>query len=1088
MPLKARKKLKNVFIHRLKLRAPQELTSWIARPLLERRVLGDSRVVSIVAGPGYGKTTLAARASRAWNGATLWYGMDETDADLPVFGAHVDAALRGCGLKLRALDFDNAASLGTPAELGRLFAEALSDAPKPLLLIFDEVDALESSRAGAALTELVERGWRTGARFILCGRSMPLSLHRVAAAAQLQSIGAGDLAFDDGESRVYLQGTLGKATPGGAVEQLVKRAEGWPAGLALIASGAVTGSEKATPQGFAGGGDDARRYLFDYLASEVLSSLSDDEQRFLLETSILDRLETNLCNALTQRQNSGAMLDSLTTRGLFLSKSAPDAYSCHQLFAEFLTQTLARSNQPQAVASLHRRAALYFASAGDWLPATRHYLDAGDIEAAASILEREAFVLLRAGLFSAVGHLLMRIGDQRIDRSPALSVAQGRIRRERGDWDAALGSLERAMTLARGTGQYDAIAEAVRTAAPILGSRNEFDRLQTMLHEALALEAHLQPASTNSLRMTLAAVHLESDRLDDAVAMYRDITPSLVAQGDLGAQALVMHNLGVAQLRRGDVYAGLSTYERAMQLKEKAGQRASLLHTLGDIVYAKTLLGHYEEADRLAESLLAQASDMGATDVVARAHELRGVLALLRDNASAAADEYRAGQQACDPGDILVLPDIEHGLAQCALRTGDLSAAEFHSARASASFQGAGRPQQRAPVLLTQAACALARSDPAAAGQLAGKAARNAARGKNALLEATSLLGAADVLARCAAGDAALDDQAAAAAAQAVALIHQRDYRFLLRTQAELFERLKPHLQRWRIGTGLIGESGPEQPQRPLRVEMIGALRVLLAGRPVPPEAWKRRKAPELFAFLVAAKGKPISRARLIDLYWPESDADAAHDSLRVTVSAIRKAVGDIVRYEANGYRFAAPAEAVIDVELFDAHTEQARQADVRGDREAAARFYSLAAELYRGDYLEDIADAGWLWRERERLRADCLEALRWLAADRLRTGDRAGQRHLLDRLLEVAPFDLDAVRMRLAALIAENRQSDARKDYAVWRSGYRQAVGMDAPDVWPQAPALLLRRPKGGQAKHAVSTAPAKTGDSVDRTRYQAT
>ena len=51
------------------------------------------------------------------------------------------------------------------------------------------------------------------------------------------------------------------------------------------------------------------------------------------------------------------------------------------------------------------------------------------------------------------------------------------------------------------------------------------------------------------------------------------------------------------------------------------------------------------------------------------------------------------------------------------------------------------------------------------------------------------------------------------------------------------------------------------------------------------PESWKRRKARDIFAYLVTSRGRSVPRSRLADLYWPELDADAANDNLRVTIS-----------------------------------------------------------------------------------------------------------------------------------------------------------------------------------------------------------
>jgi ATP/maltotriose-dependent transcriptional regulator MalT/DNA-binding SARP family transcriptional activator len=986
----------------------------------------------------------------------MWYSVDAADTDLAVFAAHVDAGLRAWeGVHLPDLP-DNASSPGSPREVGARFADALDDAGGRPLLVFDDVHLMEGSRSLDALSEFVERGYKTGARFVFCGRSMPVTLHRIAANGELDTIAAGDLAFDDAEVRAFLSKTV-SGPESGELDALAARAEGWPAGLAMIARSGVA-RRRIVADGAPSGGDNSKKYLFDYLAREVLDGLSDGDRRFLLETSILDRLETRACDSIAGPNGSHAVLESLVDRGMFISRTPPDAYATHTLFKEFLRQELARACPDETIATLHRKAAAYFASCGDPVPAIDHLIRAGSLDEAAMHLERVAFSLLRAGMIGATSRLMDGIGQGRIEAQPALLAVRGRLERERGDWDIALLTLERSVAAARDAHEYDVLAEAVRFIAPILGSRNDLERLEAMLREALSLGAHLPQSSVTSLRMTLAAVHLEADRPDEALAAYREITPSLVAMGDLAGQGLVLHNVAVAHLRRGELYAGLSTYERALKFKEDAGQLASVLHTLGDIIYVKSVIGDVDEATRLTEQMLAKAKDLGMMATVARAHEQQGLLALMRGDVDSAAAAYHAAQSACDPSDVRVLPDIEHGLAQCALQRGNLKDAEFLVARAAAAYRSAGRHQQLAPLLLTQARCAEARGDRAGAARWALEAISAGSRGSDALLECVTGLDAADILVDCAAKGggaqaAAWESAASSAAARGIALIHERDYRFVLRTKASLFDRLRPSLRRWGVGQVLFPDAASGDTVSSMRVEMLGTLRVWVNGRALPADAWKRRRAPELFAYLVSNRGKPVPRARIVDLYWPESDADSAHDSLRVTITAIRKAVGDVIKYEANSYRFTPPPDASVDADEFDERVGAAREADARGDVAGARTAYGAAVDLYRGEFLEDFADGGGLGRERARLRADCLEALKWLAAERGAAKDHGGQRVVLERLLEVSPFDLDSVRMRLDALVLENRASDAARDYAAWRSRYRQTVGADAPAIW-DAPA----------------------------------
>jgi ATP/maltotriose-dependent transcriptional regulator MalT/DNA-binding SARP family transcriptional activator len=1040
-----------VLVHRIKLRSPQLLPTWIERPHLERRLDEHVRVYAATAGPGYGKSVLAARLHAAWPGLKLWYSLDESDADLAAFAMHFDALLDTIG-RSTAVEGD-AWRLSSPKDLGRVFAESLADAPEPVLIVFDDVHTLAASRSLTALGELVERAARVGVTFVLCGRTLPLSLHAFGAAGSLVQLGAADLAFDDDEVRTYFEHTADTAVIP-ATGDLVRQAEGWPAGLALIGS-ANTGGTRGPRGGAAPARDDeARQLLFDYLANEALAGLSDEERDFLLATSIMDRLEVDLCDEVLDRLDAAALFGGFAKRGLFVVRRADDGFSYHQLFREFLQQTLLRSRPASEVAALHRRIARGLIARGLPAEASAHLFDAGDAGEAIALFEREAISLLRLGLVATVGALVARMAPDAIERSPTLLLALGRVQRERGEWDAALTTLERAIRAARSARAYVVVAESVRACATILASRGEFDRLHAMVDGALAIGEHLSEESLTTLRMTQAAMYVETSRGEEALAIFGEITPSVIARGDFVAQGSVLHNTAVAHLRRGDVFAGLAMYERALKLKRSSGQRASSLLTLADLVYSHILLGNFDDAERLSDELLTEARDIGSNGVVAHGLESRATIRLARGDLDGAERALDEAQRICDPSDVLVMPDILHGLARCALARGADGDADERCSAAIRLFGVAGRYQQVAPILLTRAAILERRGRYAEAVAQAIEAADDAGRGPDALLETMTSLDAALVLSRLAhhlTGEEAarVDRRAAEAAAKAVGLIHQRDYRFLLRTKAAELTALSADLARWGVGSSFAtvpATLAPASADGELTVKMLGGLRVLVGGHPIGADTWKRRRARDIFAYLVSQRGRAVPRARLADLYWPHADADAAHSSLRVTITAIRKAIGDVVRFEANGYLFAAPPHTIVDVEAFDARIDAARHAVARGDAGEAERSYHAAVDLYRGEFLEGMDDGDWQWHERERLRAACLEALRWLAQ---RTeGDAA--RAALDRLLEIAPFDLEAVRMRVERLSSERGSQEARRDFDRWRERYRAIVGTEPPDLFP--------------------------------------
>ena len=811
----------------------------------------------------------------------------------------------------------------SPKDLGRLFAEALVDAAAPVLVVFDDIHVLAGSRALTAIAELLERAARVGMTFVLCGRSLPIALHSFGAAGSLVQVGAADLAFDEREVRTYFERSESPDAIHATGHWFAKPKAGLGRPRADRFRPRI-GGVREPPEALRPPVT-TRHAICCSTTWRMKRSLDcrRTNASFCLRRSIMGRIEVGLCDEVLGRTDSDATFAGFVTRGLFVVRCSDEGFSYHQLFQEFLRQTLHRSWPAAQIADLHRRVADRLIARGHAAEAIGHrFVDrAGDARDAVALLEHETIPMLRLGLVSAIGALVNRVASEEVDRNPTLLLALGRVRREQGEWDAALASLERAIGAARSSRAYDAPAEAVRTCATILASRGEFDRFRAMLDEALALGEHLSDESETTLRMTQAAMYVEP------IAVKRpwrssESTGRRSSRAAITSARSVLHNTAVAHLRRGDVFAGFRrcTSERELNLFVWSELRASSLLTLADLVYSHILLGNFDDAERLSDELLTEARDVGNNSIVAHALESRGTIRLNRGDLAGAEAALNEAQRTCDPSDVLVLPDILHGLAQCALARGaDADADELCSA-AIRIFAGAGRHQQVGPIRLTRAAILERAGRYSAAAAHAFDAADAAGRGSDALLEAMTCLDAAHTLSRLAPHlDAAaaepVDRRAAQAAANAVGLIHQRDYRFLLRTKAAVFAEMGDALARWGVGASIVepaGKRAEASADGGLRIEMLGGLRVLAGERPVSDETWKRRRARNIFAYLVSQRGRTIPRARLVDLYWPDADADAGHSSLRVTVTAVRKAVGDVVRFEANGYVFIPPPRTAI--------------------------------------------------------------------------------------------------------------------------------------------------------------------------------
>jgi len=154
----------------------------------------------------------------------------------------------------------------------------------------------------------------------------------------------------------------------------------------------------------------------------------------------------------------------------------------------------------------------------------------------------------------------------------------------------------------------------------------------------------------------------------------------------------------------------------------------------------------------------------------------------------------------------------------------------------------------------------------------------------------------------------------------------------------------------------------------------------------------KSRAAQEICRYLVAHAGKRVSSEDLIELVWPDADAELAAHRLHVAVSALRHAlesagVAGLVQSDEGAY-FIAATDVVTDCDLFNRWYEAGKaHLQVRGLAEAASAFRRALA-LYEGDYFADLPYAEWAHAARAHYLERRLSALTFLCEQSEREGD----------------------------------------------------------------------------------------------------
>lgn len=391
-----------------KFHIPPRRVGLVVRPHLLAKIQHgweERRKLTLVSAPaGYGKTTLVVewiaflRSGAAGSQpGIIWLSLDEADNHPDRFFMYVVAALRQVDDSFCTELFATLQAGHVPSQ-DALVAALINDMlawEKPHILVLDDFHHIQDVAILEALTALLTHQPANVHLVLVTREDPPLPLARLRVHGQLTEIRAADLRFSEHEAASLLREGLRLDLSTEDVASLTEWTEGWAAGLQL-AGIALQGREH--PGAFVQTLSVSHRFMLDYLTEEILKTRSPDVQEFLLETSILPRLNADVCNAVTRRTDSASRLDQLLAANLFIIPLDDEGhwYRYHHLFAGLLQHKL-RREQPDLLPELHRRASLWYEGQDMPAPAIEHALAAGDDERAVTLLERDGWRLITRG-------------------------------------------------------------------------------------------------------------------------------------------------------------------------------------------------------------------------------------------------------------------------------------------------------------------------------------------------------------------------------------------------------------------------------------------------------------------------------------------------------------------------------------------------------------------------------------------------------------------------------------------------------------------------------------------------------------------
>ncbi|MFP3515272.1 LuxR C-terminal-related transcriptional regulator [Pseudomonas sp. SIMBA_077] len=409
------------------------LTSKVRETLLTSLHQHPARPLLLVVAPaGYGKTILLMQWRQALMAQSdaahhAWLSLDEADADPNRFLAYLILAFERAGLALGHLSHLAATQTLDAQPLRTLTAliHALSQAERPITLLLDDYHSVTSKEVDHLICTLLEHA-TPGLRLVVASRTRPAwPLARWKTNGWVQEVDAHALSLSEEQTHSI----LGAQVDVGDVQHIHRATEGWAVAVQLARLWRESHEGHVYGLGaFSGCVTD----VADYLAEQVLGSLSAPLQLFLLETSLLERFNAELADAVRQRTDSAQLLSQLSHLETLLMPLDAERqwFRCHGLLRDFLAS---RVSPPQA-RRIHCAAAQWLAQANDWVQAVAHALRAKDTALAIHLIVQAGgwALILRHGIRYAQS-LVQQFDEQTRRSAPDLLLLQAYLHAKLGE-------------------------------------------------------------------------------------------------------------------------------------------------------------------------------------------------------------------------------------------------------------------------------------------------------------------------------------------------------------------------------------------------------------------------------------------------------------------------------------------------------------------------------------------------------------------------------------------------------------------------------------------------------------------------------
>lgn len=933
-----------------KLTAPR-LSHTLSRGRLVSEVnrILQKKLVLIIAGAGYGKTTVAAQALSEIPGIPVWYHLDAYDNDVGVFLSYLIAGIKNHipgfgGHFLRQPARYSRSSHHLKQLLTEFLLEIENRIPDDLIIVLDDYHQVRDCVNIKQAMEFILARLPSSLHFVITSRTNPgLELSRYRAALDVIEINEPELAFPPEEAHELLSRVLKTDVDPAMARQISAKTEGWITGLILYYQSLI---KTPSPQGSALVDiENTPAFVFEYLEENVLSELSEGTRKMMMHASLLPRIDPEFCDTLFGFDGTRTLMEQLHKKHLltFLCGGNSRCYEYHQLLQDFLHQRLERLVGPSELARLRYNIGVALEKSGDIHGALMNFLKGRRYHDVARII---------TGLvFSDFGHCAMeflinafrKIPSDIIQNDPHLIHIEARLASLQGDIRTAQEKFEIALERFKAENDEAGISGCMKDlglftyqTGDILGARRHILELTDRKHEDPFFNVEI----TGYLILFNAIVgdFIEADR---CYASSRHLTNHANPTEKSLFGAYLDFCYSYRFLNAGDFAKSNELNSMALEVFTQTGFNLFLPLTHFQLSLTLYYQTKYDQGFSHAEEGLAWADRIGIYDgqyawlLYARAlnnHKTGDAEAAKRDALSSLGifkDHNNLWGQAANYELLSMIESAE----------GNDTKAANAAINGLGLIEGKGLVITKGALLLRLAEIRFDMHDIDTATKILEKnrglfAIQPFYRYRYHLLRSNIF------------SHIGKNTDAVSSAKEALKLSEQYGYSQRIGSVLSILSR--KHLS-------------------PLRISCLGKFRVVIGDRLIPSNKWRNTRAARIFKYLALNHDRGFtSKDILIELLWPDDNPDAANRRFHVAMTSLRKILepnlkrGESSSYiirQNNAYRLQFGKGGHVDVGLFMLELDGGEKAE-HEDTNAALTHYLKAESLYKAPLLiEDIYD-----------------------------------------------------------------------------------------------------------------------------------